>query len=160
MNSHGVFVVTSLFFVMIASLVGFAAYNGTRLETTRHYEARIATMKEERQELTRQVAELRNRWVKEVTVTAYSPTVEECGPDPQTTASMGKARPGIVAVSRDLFDEGWVFGKKVYVKGHGIFEIADLMSKRYTQRMDIFFPDTNQARQFGKKQVTVALLAS
>jgi 3D (Asp-Asp-Asp) domain-containing protein len=34
------------------------------------------------------------------------------------------------------------------------------MSKRYTQRMDIFFPDTNQARQFGKKQVTVALLAS
>ena len=145
---------------MIASLVGFAAYNGTRLETTRHYEARIATMKEERQELTRQVAELRNRWVKEVTVTAYSPTVEECGPDPHTTASMGKARPGIVAVSRDLFDEGWVFGKKVYVKGHGIFEIADLMSKRYTQRMDIFFPDTNKARQFGKKQVTVALLAS
>ncbi len=160
MNSHGVFVVTSLFFVMIASLVGFAAYNGTRLETSRHYEARIETLNEERQELTRQVAELRNRWVKEVTVTAYSPTVEECGPDPQNTASMGKPRPGIVAVSRDLFDEGWVFGKKVYVKGHGIYEIADLMSSRYTQRMDIFFPDTNQARQFGKKQITVALLAS
>jgi len=160
MNSHGVFVVTSLFFVMIASLVGFAAYNGTRLETSRHYEARIATLSEERQELTRQVAELRNRWVKEVTVTAYSPTVAECGPNPRTTASMGKARPGIVAVSRDLFDEGWVFGKKVYVKGHGIFEIADLMSSRYTQRMDIFFPDTDKARQFGKKQVTVALLAS
>jgi 3D (Asp-Asp-Asp) domain-containing protein len=160
MNSHGVFVVTSLFFVMIASLVGFAAYNGTRLETSRHYEARIVTLSEERQELTRQVAELRNRSVKEVTVTAYSPTAEECGPNPQTTASMGKPRPGIVAVSRDLFDEGWVFGKKVYVKGHGIFEIADLMSSRYTQRMDIFFPDTNKARKFGKKQVTVALLAS
>jgi len=160
MNNHGVFVVTSLFFVMIASLVGFAAYNGTRLETSRHYEARIATLNEERQELPRQVAELRNRWVTEVTVTAYSPTVEECGLDPRKTASMGKPRPGIVAVSRDLFDEGWVFGKKVYVEGHGIFEIADLMSSRYTQRMDIFFPDTSQARRFGKKQITVALLAS
>jgi 3D (Asp-Asp-Asp) domain-containing protein len=160
MNSHGVFVVTSLFFVLITALVGFAAHNGTRLETSGHYDARIEALDEERQELTRQVAELRNMWVKEVTVTAYSPTIEECGPDPLTTASMAKARPGMIAVSRDLFEEGWVFGKKVYVKGHGVYEIADLMSKRYTQRMDIFFPDTDKAREFGKKQVTVALLAS
>ncbi len=160
MNSHGVFVVTSFFFALITALVGFAAHNGTRLETSGLYEARIETLDEERQELTRQVAELRNMWVKEVTVTAYSPTIEECGPSPFTTASMAKARPGMIAVSRDLFNEGWVFGKKVYVKGHGVFEIADLMSKRYTQRMDIFFPDTDKAREFGKKQVTVALLAS
>jgi 3D (Asp-Asp-Asp) domain-containing protein len=160
MSSHGAFVVTSLFFVMLSGLVGFAAHNGTRMEASGYYDAQIMALDEERQELARQVAELRNMWVKEVTVTAYSPTIEECGPDPFTTASMGKVRPGIIAVSRDLFDEGWVFGKKVYVKGHGIFEIADLMSKRYTQRMDIFFPDTDQARQFGKKQITVALLAS
>lgn len=145
---------------MLSVLVGFAAHNGTRMETSGYYDAQITALDEERQELARQVAELRNMWVKEVTVTAYSPTVAECGPDPLTTASMSKVRPGIVAVSRDLFDEGWVFGKKVYVKGHGIFEIADLMSKRYTQRMDIFFPDTDQARQFGKRQITVALLAS
>jgi 3D (Asp-Asp-Asp) domain-containing protein len=159
MNNHGAFVVTSLFFVLITALVGFATYNGTRLEVSSDYNARITALNEERQLLTRQVAELKNMWVREVTVTAYSPTVEECGPNPQFTASMAKPRPGIVAVSRDLFDQGWVFGKKVYVKGHGVFEIADLMSKRYTERMDIFFPDTNQARQFGKKQVTVALLA-
>ena len=73
---------------------------------------------------------------------------------------MVKVRPGIIAVSRDLFDQGWVFGKKVYIKGHGVYEIADLMSKRYTDRMDIFFPETKDARQFGIKQMTVALLAS
>lgn len=160
MSSHGAFVVTSLFFAMLSGLVGFGAYHGTRMETSEYYDAQIAALDEERQELSRQVAELRNMWVKEVTVTAYSPTVEECDADPFITASMARVRPGIVAVSRDLFEEGWVFGKKVYVKGHGIFEIADLMSKRYSQRMDIFFPDTNQARQFGKKQITVALLAS
>jgi len=109
--------------------------------------------------MVRQVAELQDIRIKELTLTAYSPTVDECGPDPFTTASMVKVRPGIVAVSRDLFDQGWVFGKKVYVKGHGVFEIADLMSKRYTKRMDIFVPDTNEAKRFGKKQVTVALLA-
>ena len=159
MNNHGAFVVTSLFFILVSALVGFAAHNGTRLEISQGYEARITAMSEERQELTRQVAELKSMWVREVTVTAYSATAEECGPDPLITASMAKPRPGIVAVSRDLFDAGWVFGKKVYVKGHGVFEIADLMSKRYTERMDIFFPSTDQARRFGKKQVTVALLA-
>ena len=48
----------------------------------------------------------------------YSPTVRECGPDPTTTASMVKVRPGIIAVSRDLFDQGWVFGKKVFSTAH------------------------------------------
>jgi 3D (Asp-Asp-Asp) domain-containing protein len=33
------------------------------------------------------------------------------------------------------------------------------MHRRHTQRMDIFFPNTEQARRFGVKQVEVALLA-
>jgi 3D (Asp-Asp-Asp) domain-containing protein len=159
MNGHGSFVVTSLLFVLITTLVGFAAHSTARLEASEYYVARIEALSEERQEMVRQVAELQDIRIKELTLTAYSPTVDECGPDPFTTASMVKVRPGIVAVSRDLFDQGWVFGKKVYVKGHGVFEIADLMSKRYTKRMDIFVPDTNEAKRFGKKQVTVALLA-
>lgn len=48
--------------------------------------------------------------------------------------------------------------KKVYVKGHGIFEIADLMAKRHSKRLDIFIPNTEEAKRFGKKQTTVALL--
>lgn len=160
MNGHGSFVVTSLFFVMLSALVGFASHSSARMEASKYYVARIEALSEERQQLTRQLAELKDIKVQEVTLTAYSPTVEECGPDPLTTASQTKVRRGIVAVSRDLFDQGWVFGKKVYVKGHGVYEITDLMSKRHTQRMDIFFPNTEEAKRFGVKQVTVALLAS
>jgi len=159
MNGHGSFVVTSLFFVLLSTLVGFGAYNAARVEARERFLPRIEALDEERQDLARQVAELEKMRIKEVTVTAYSPTVNQCDSNPQVTASMVKVRPGIVAVSRDLFDQGWVFGKKVYVKGHGIFEIADLMNKRHTQRLDIFFPDTEEARRFGIKQVQVALLA-
>jgi len=159
MNGHGSFVVTSLFFAMFSTLVGFGVQKTAESEARQQYLPRIQALDEERQELARQVAELEKMKIKDVTVTAYSPTETECGPEPHVTASMVKARPGIVAVSRDLFDQGWVFGKKVYVKGHGIFEIADLMSKRHTQRVDIFFPDTEEARRFGVKQVKVALLA-
>lgn len=159
MNGHGSFVVTSLLFVLITTLVGFAAHSVAWVEASELHVARIEALSEERQEMVRQMAELKDIRIKEVTLTAYSPTEEECGPAPFTTASQGKVRRGIVAVSRDLFDQGWVFGKKVYVKGHGVYEIADLMSKRYTKRMDIFVPDSNEAKRFGKKQATVALLA-
>lgn len=159
MNGHGAFVVTSLFFVIISTLVGFTVNAVTRMEAGNYYVPRIEALSEEKQDLLRQIAELRDTKVRELTITAYSPTVAECGPNPTVTASLAKVRPGIVAVSRDLFAQGWVFGKKVYVRGHGIFEIADLMSKKHSQRMDIFIPDTNEAKRFGKKQVTVALLS-
>lgn len=160
MNGHGAFVVTSLFFIMFSSLIGFGAHQSAQHEANKYFLARIEALSEERHDLSRQVAELKHIKVKELTLTAYSPTVQECDSDPFVTASMKRVRPGIVAVSRDLFDQGWVFGKKVYVKGHGVFEIADLMNKRFKRRMDIFFPKTEDARRFGVKQTTVALLAS
>lgn len=160
MNGHGAFVVTSLFFAMLTTLVGFAVGSSARMDAAEYYVPRIEALNEERQNLLRQMAELKDIKVTELTITAYSPTVEECDGDPFITASMRRVRPGIVAVSRDLFAQGWVFGKKVYVKGHGVFEIADLMNKRYTKRMDIFFQDTGEARRFGKRQSVVALLAS
>ncbi|MBC17722.1 conserved protein of unknown function [Pseudodesulfovibrio profundus] len=96
--------------------------------------------------------------VKTVTVTAYNPTTDQTDSDPLIAASMRKVRLGTIAVSRDLFDQGWVFGRKVRIEGLGIFEINDLMNKRFTRRIDIFMWDENQARQFGKKNVKVALL--
>jgi 3D (Asp-Asp-Asp) domain-containing protein len=96
--------------------------------------------------------------VKTLTVTAYSPTKRETDSDPYINASMQPVREGTIAVSRDLFDEGWVFGKKVYVKNYGIFEIADLMNERYTDRIDIFMFSTKQAKRFGVKTLKVALL--
>lgn len=96
--------------------------------------------------------------VRTVTVTAYNPTTDQCDEDPLIAASMRKVRSGTIAVSRDLFDQGWVFGRKVRIEGLGIFEINDLMNKRFTQRIDIFMWDEGQARQFGRKNIKAALL--
>lgn len=96
--------------------------------------------------------------VRTVTVTAYNPTTDQCDSDPLIAASMRKVRQGTIAVSRDLFDQGWVFGRKVRIEGIGIFEINDLMNKRFSQRIDIFMWDETQARQFGKKNIKAALL--
>lgn len=96
--------------------------------------------------------------VLNVTVTAYNPVEDQCDEDPLIAASMRKVREGTVAVSRDLFDQGWVFGKKVRIEGLGIFEINDLMNKRYSKRIDIFMWDEGKARQFGKRASRAALL--
>jgi len=97
--------------------------------------------------------------VRTLTVTAYNPTTSQCDDDPLIAASMRKVRSGTIAVSRDLFDQGWVFGRKVRIEGLGIFEINDLMNKRFTQRIDIFMWDETKAREFGKKNIKAALLA-
>lgn len=96
--------------------------------------------------------------VLNVTVTAYNPVEDQCDEDPLIAASMRKVREGTIAVSRDLFDQGWVFGKKVRIEGLGIFEINDLMNKRYSKRIDIFMWDEGKARQFGKRASRAALL--
>lgn len=98
------------------------------------------------------------QWVKTLTVTAYNPTVEQCDDDPLVAASLRKVKPGTVAVSRDLFDAGWVFGKKIRIEGLGIFEINDLMNARFTNSIDVFMWDQDKAIRFGKRQKTVALL--
>ncbi|MFP4314716.1 MAG: hypothetical protein ACLFQR_00695 [Desulfovibrionales bacterium] len=96
--------------------------------------------------------------VNTMDVTAYTPCVEETDDDPLIAASMRKVRLGTVAVSRDLFEKGWVFGKKVYIEGYGIYEINDLMNKRFSSRVDVFMWEKKDALEFGKKTLKVALL--
>ncbi len=103
------------------------------------------------------VADLKKQ-VYDVTVTAYNPTASQCDDDPTITASMRKVRPGTIAVSRDLFDQGWVFGRKVRIEGMGIFEINDLMNVRYTKAIDVFMWDDEKAIAFGRRVRKVALL--
>lgn len=93
-----------------------------------------------------------------VTVTAYSPRPEETDDTPYRTASNRPVRSGIVAVSRDLFDAGWVFGKQVYIKNHGVFTIDDLMHPRKKNQIDIFMHETDRALRFGRKQLDAYLL--
>ncbi|MFP5222724.1 MAG: 3D domain-containing protein [Acidobacteriota bacterium] len=96
---------------------------------------------------------------KLLTVTAYSCVELREYPEQQLlTASLAKPKEGAIAVSRDLFNQGWVFGKKVYIKNHGIFIITDLMGNSKTKHVDIYMNDQDRALQFGKKQIEVVLL--
>lgn len=96
--------------------------------------------------------------VQVLTVTAYTPSPDETDSDPYITASMVQVRPGCLAVSRDLFADGWVFGKKVYIEGLGIFTILDLMNPRYEKRVDVLLWSKEDAKQFGRKELAAALL--
>lgn len=99
------------------------------------------------------------RYQRDVIVTAYTARAEECGADPDHTASMSKPRPGIVAVSRDLFDAGWTFGRRVYLAGVGVYTIGDLMHSRHEGRIDVFIDDLGAAREFGSRVVQASLIA-
>ena len=93
-----------------------------------------------------------------VTVTAYSSRAEENDGTPYQTATNQRLKPGTVAVSRDLFDSGWVFGKKVYIKGLGIYTIGDLMARDKRNHVDIFIDDAEACRTFGLRTLEVHLI--
>lgn len=94
---------------------------------------------------------LADKYSRAVTLTAYTARSRECDATPHKTAIMVKPRPGrTIAVSRDLFDDGWTFGRSVYIEGHGVFVIEDLMHRRHTQKIDILMGTVQEARAFGK----------
>jgi len=74
------------------------------------------------------------------------------------TASHIKPEEGAVAVSRDLFNQGWKFGKRIYIRHHGVFTITDLMHSRKVKCIDIYMDKKTHAIEFGKKQLEVLLL--
>ena len=134
-----------------------------RIEDLEHKLSLARYTAEARQHLLEESRELqsaleRQRLVRTVTVTAYNPEEEQCDDDPYVAASMRRVRQGTIAVSRDLFDAGWVFGRKVRIEGVGIFEINDLMNSRFRDRVDIFMWDKSEAQAFGRRKVKVALL--
>ncbi|MBN1106375.1 MAG: 3D domain-containing protein [Deltaproteobacteria bacterium] len=92
-----------------------------------------------------------------VEVSAYSACEAECDADPRIAASTRPPRPGTVAVSRDLFNMGWTFGKRVYLKGLGPYIINDVMNQRYQMRVDVFMDHKRAAREFGVR-TTEAIL--
>lgn len=80
-----------------------------------------------------------------VTVTVYNAVPEQCNEDPGHTASMFKLdldnpyKHRIIAVSRDLLVK-YPFGTLIQIEGTeyaGIYQVQDLMNKRYTNRIDI-----------------------
>lgn len=82
---------------------------------------------------------------RRVRVSTYNATVEQCGPNPETTASGATSAPGWhAAVSRDLA-KAIPMGSRVYVPGQGWWEVQDLMAESYQGRpirnsMDLMLP--------------------
>lgn len=87
-------------------------------------------------------------------VSAYS--AEETGGRPTAT---GRApRPGIVAVSPDLYAAGWTFGREICVSGHGVFVVGDLMGPGRARAVDIFMDSRARALRFGRRTLPARLL--
>jgi len=92
----------------------------------------------------------------ELTATAYSPEKSQTDDTPYQTAIMTRPKKGwTVAVSRDLM--GYL-GRRVYVKGMGVFRVEDLMAKRFKKSIDFFFDSKREAVKFGKRKVEAVFL--
>ena len=97
-----------------------------------------------------------------VTVTTYTPSVEECDSTPLITASGFKIsernpkRHHIVAVSRDL-KRKYKFGTKIRIKGAGKYDgtytIRDVMNPRFRKRIDILVSKRDKQTKVRKVKV-------
>lgn len=89
-----------------------------------------------------------------VVVTAYNPVASQTDSTPKITASNKRAKPGIVALSRDLEKEfDFKFGDTVVIEGIGCFVFEDRMNKRWTRRVDILMTSRENARKFGVQRL-------
>lgn len=93
--------------------------------------------------------------VTHVTLTYYQPVKEQCNNQPLITADGSKInlhhlktnRIKWCAISRDLL---YLFPKnkpkRVYIEGYGVYEVRDLMNKRFHHRIDILIHPKDSKR--------------
>lgn len=93
--------------------------------------------------------------VTHVTLTYYQPVKEQCNSDPLVTADGSKInlhhlKQGKIkwcAISRDLL---WLFPKnrpkRIYIDGFGIYQVRDIMNKRWNHRVDILIHPKDSKR--------------
>ncbi|MGE4265709.1 MAG: hypothetical protein AB7E46_14695 [Desulfovibrio sp.] len=156
-------VLTALAAALVCTLAALAAQTSElkELKTTApasEYRAEVARLIVTDQEYLNRL-EKQSRPVSMVTVTAYNADPAQTDSDPEIAASMRRVRPGTIAVSRDLFNKGWVFGRKVRIEGLGIYEINDLMAARHDKAIDVFIGCNQRAQAFGKRRAQAALLS-
>jgi len=98
------------------------------------------------------------RYVMTVTVTAYSPSVDETDSTPYITASNRRVRDGICAISRDIekeLDLKW--GDMIYLEGIGTCEFQDRMHRRKRKQVDLFMWNKSDAVRFGIKRARIGI---
>ena len=92
-----------------------------------------------------------------VTVTAYSSSIDQTDSSPFITANGTFVRDGVVACNF------LPFGTKVKfpeIYGDKIFVVEDRMAKKNSHKIDIWFPTTEQAKQFGIQKTRVEIVES
>ena len=90
-----------------------------------------------------------------VTLTYYQPVKEQCNSEPLVPAAGSKInlsplKQGKIkwcAISRDLL---WLFPKnrpkRIYIDGFGIYQVRDIMNKRWNHRVDILIHPKDSKR--------------
>ncbi len=93
--------------------------------------------------------------VYETFVTAYSSSIDETDSTPFTTASGKSVRDGIVAANF------LPLGTKIRmpeVFGNKIFIVEDRMARRHAEKVDIWFPTKQEAKNFGIRKLQIQVL--
>lgn len=88
----------------------------------------------------------------------YTASRDETDSTPNITATGSKPVVGrTLALSRDLFAH--LKGKKVYIRGMGVFTVEDTMNPRYSRRGDLLVASKSEAFKLGvKKDVKIVVL--
>lgn len=94
-----------------------------------------------------------------VTATAFNSTRAQTDGNPLETACGNNLRPDsrIIAVSRDLRDQGLVCGTEVEISGlDGSWVVGDLTARRHKQLIDIYMGrDIKAAKRWGVQEVEI-----
>ena len=102
-----------------------------------------------------------NKVYVKVSASGYSSSVAETDTTPFVTAANTATRLGVLAMSRDLLSEytpgaPFSFGDRAHIAGLGDFLVEDVMSARWTNRIDVWFPTREQAVRFGLRDVVLS----
>ncbi len=90
-----------------------------------------------------------------VMASAYSSTPDQTDSTPFITAWGTQVRDGIIATNF------LPFGTTIKIPelyGDKIFVVEDRMNRRYTYKIDVWFPERGQAKEFGVKKVTIEVI--
>lgn len=154
MNRNAKYLVASLIFLSIFLLVAFAAVINIDNKHIEKLQNQVIQLKLENKRLKNKKI-LDFYMITDVTITAYSPSIDETDNTPNQTAIMENPVVGYTcAVSRDL---KYLLGKRIYIEGLGVFRVNDLMNKRYTKRIDLCM-NKGSAVKFGVQKHSVVII--
>jgi 3D (Asp-Asp-Asp) domain-containing protein len=98
----------------------------------------------------------RSAWVD---ATAYNSLPDQTSGDPTLGAWGDRLKPGmkVIAVSRDLEEQGLARGARVRIDGlDGEYRVLDRMARRWTGKIDVYMGnDVGAARKWGRRKVRI-----